>query len=175
MKPIVAALATLAFALASGKPASAALAVGAQAPDFTARGAQGGIIMTVKLSDLLKKGPVVLYFFPSAFTGDAPDESHEFADNIEKFRAAGATVLGMSRDAVETLARFSTEECASKFPMASADESIVNGFDVNDGAMFNTRTTYVIATSGKIDFVHDDEDYRDHVKYALAFVQAMKK
>jgi peroxiredoxin Q/BCP len=59
--------------------------------------------------------------------------------------------------------------------MASADESIVDGFDVNDGAMFNSRTTYVIAPSGKIVFVHDDEDYSHHVKNALAFVQAMKK
>jgi peroxiredoxin Q/BCP len=175
MKPILTALATLALALALTTPASAALAVGAQAPDFTARGAQGGTIMTVDLSDLLKKGAVVLYFFPSAFTGGSAAESHEFAENIDRFRAAGATVLGMSRDTVDTLARFSTEECASKFPMASADESIVNGFDVNDGAMFNTRTTYVIAPSGKIAFVHDDEDYSDHVKNTLAFVQAMKK
>jgi peroxiredoxin Q/BCP len=175
MKPILTALTTLGIALALTTPASAALPVGAQAPDFTARGAQGRTIMTLKLFDLLKKGPVVLYFFPSVFTGGSSAESHEFADNIDKFRAAGATVLGMSRDAVDTLARFSTEECAGKFPMASADESIVNGFDVNDGASFNTRTTYVIAPSGKIAFVHDDEDYSYHVKNTLAFVQAMKK
>jgi peroxiredoxin Q/BCP len=175
MKPILTALATQALALALTSPASAALAVGAQAPDFTAGGTQGGTGMTVALSALLKKGPVVLYFFPSAFTGGSPAECHEFADNIDRFRAAGATVLGMSRDTLDTLARFSTEECASKFPLASADESIVDGFDVNDGAMFNTRTTYVIAPSGKIAFVHDDDDYSDHVKNALAFVQAMKK
>ena len=174
MKPILTALATLALALALITPASAALAVGAQAPDFTAHGAQGGTIMTVNLSDLLKKGPVVLYFFPSVFSGGSSAESREFADNIDKFRAAGATVLGMSRDTLDTLARFSTEECASKFPMASADESTVNGFDVNDGAQFNTRTTYVIAPSGKIAFVDDDDDYSNHVKRALAFVQAMK-
>jgi peroxiredoxin Q/BCP len=175
MKPILTALATLALALAHTTPASAALAVGAQAPDFTAHATQGATILTVQLSALLKKGPVVLYFFPSAFTGGSPAESHEFADNIDQFGAAGATVLGMSRDTLDTLARFSTEQCASKFPMASADESIVDGFDVNDGAMFNTRTTYVIAPSGKIAFVHDDDDYSDHVKNALAFVQAMKK
>jgi peroxiredoxin len=175
MKPILTALATLPLALAHTIPASAALTVGAQAPEFTARGTQGGTIVTVDLSALLKKGPVVLYFFPSAFTGGSPAESHEFADNIDKFRAAGATVLGMSRDTLDTLARFSSEECAGKFPMVSADESIVDGFDVNDGAMFNTRTTYVIAPSGKIAFVHDDEDYSDHVKKTLAFVQAMKK
>ena len=175
MKPILTALTILGMGLALSTPASAALVVGAQAPDFTAPGAQGGTVMTLKLSDLLKKGPVVLYFFPSAFTGGSPAESHQFADNIDKFRAAGATVLGMSRDTVDTLARFSTEQCAGKFPMASADESIVDGFDVNDGAMFNTRTTYVIAPSGKIVYVHDDDDYSNHVKNSLAFVQAMKK
>jgi peroxiredoxin Q/BCP len=173
MKPVPTALATLALALST--PACAALAVGAQAPDFTARGTQGGTIVTVELSALLKKGPVVLYFFPSAFSGGSAAESHEFADNIDKFRAAGATVLGMSRDTLDTLARFSSEQCASKFPMVSADESIVDGFEVNDGAMFNTRTTYVIAPSGKIAFVHDDEDESGHVKNTLAFVQAMKK
>jgi thioredoxin-dependent peroxiredoxin len=175
MKPILTAVATLALALVFNTPASAALAVGAQAPDFTASGAQSGIVLTVKLSDLLKKGPVVLYFFPSAFTGGAPAESREFADNIDKFRAAGAAVLGMSRDSIDTLVRFSSEECAGKFPVASADERIVNGFDVNDGATFNTRTTYVIEPSGKIAFVHDDDDYSGHVKKALAFLQAMQK
>lgn len=175
MKPILTALATLALALALTTTASAILVVGAQAPDFSARGTQGGTIMTVELSALLKKGPVVLYFFPSAFTDGSRAESHEFADNIDKFRAAGATVLGMSRDTVDTLGRFSTEECAGKFPMASADESILDGFDVNDGAMFNYRTTYVIAPSGKIAFVYDEDDYTNHVKKTLAFVQAMKK
>jgi thioredoxin-dependent peroxiredoxin len=167
-------LAAAILSLVSASPATAALAVGDPAPDFSARGAQGSTIMTVVLSELLKKGPVVIYFIPSAFTGGTA-ESHEFAENIDKFRAAGASVVGMSRDSVDTLARYSTEECAGKFPMASASESIVNGFDVNDGAMFNTRTTYVIAPSGKIAFVHDDDDYGGHVKSALAFVQGMKQ
>jgi peroxiredoxin len=80
----------------------------------------------------------------------------------------------MSRDSIETLARYSTQECAGKFPLASASESLVNAYDFNDGAMFNTRTTYVIDRAGKIVFVHDDDDYRDHVKRALAFVLGMK-
>lgn len=168
---LAAAIAILPLVTASS--AAAALAVGVSAPDFSARGAQGGTIMTVHLSQLLKQGPVVIYFFPSAFTDAA--ESREFAENIDKFRAAGASVVGMSRDSVDTLARYSTEECAGKFPMASASESLVNAFDVNDGAMFNTRTTYVIAPSGRIVFVHDDDDHSDHVKRALAFVQGMKK
>ena len=172
MKPVVAAAVAI-LSLAAARPAAAALAVGEPAPDFSTQGAQGDAIMTVKLSDLLKDGPVVLYFFPSAFTEAA--ESREFAENIDKFRAAGANVVGMSRDSVETLARFSADTCDGKFPMASASESIVNDFDVNDGAMFNTRTTYVIAPSGEIVFVYDNDDDSRHVRNALAFVEGMEK
>ena len=172
MKSVLAA-ATATLSLVAASSAAAALAVGDPAPDFSTRGAQGGTMITVDLSELLKKGPVVIYFFPSAFTDTA--ESHGFAENIDKFRSAGASVVGISRDSVDTLTRYSTEECAGKFPMASASESLVNAFDVNDGAMFNSRTTYVIAPSGKIVFVHDDDDYSDHVKRALAFVQGMKQ
>jgi len=156
-------------------PASAALAVGAQAPDFSTPGAQGGTAVSLDLSELLKKGPVVIFFLPTVFTGGSSEEGHEFADNIDKFRAAGATVVGMSRDPLDALARFSSEECAGKFPMASADLGVVTGFDVNDSANFTTRTTYVIAPGGRIAFVHDDDDYHGHVKNTLAFVQGMKR
>jgi thioredoxin-dependent peroxiredoxin len=169
MKSAVATLLSLVFVVR----AWAALPVGAQAPNFVAPGVQGATAMTVDLSELLKKGPVVIFFFPSAFAGGSSEESREFADNIDKFRAAGATVVGMSRDPVDALARFSTEECAGKFPLASADLNIVTGFDVNDNANFTTRTTYVIGLTGNIAFVHDDDGYRGHVKNALAFVQRM--
>ncbi len=172
MKPVVAGTAAF-LALAFASPASAALTLGAAAPQFTAPGAEAGKASTVDLAALLKQGPVVLYFFPSAFTD--PAESRDFADNVEKFRAAGASVVGMSRDGVETLARYSAEVCGGKFTVASANEALVNAYDVNDGAMFNTRTTYVIDRSGKIAFVHDDDDYRDHAKRSLAFVAAMAK
>lgn len=147
--------------------------MGDAAPVFTAPGAQGGTAMTVDLAALLEQGPVVLFFFPSAFT-EGP-ECREFADNIDRFRAAGVSVIGMSRDSVETLSRFSTEQCAGKIPMASASETIVNGFDVNDGAMFNTRTSFVIDTAGRIAFVHDEDDYSGHMKRTLAFAQGMKR
>lgn len=165
------AIATL--SLVAARPAAASLAVGAPAPHFSARGVQGGTVLTVDLSELLQKGAVVLFFFPSAFT-DGP-ECKAFAKNIEEFSAAGVSVVGVSRDGVDTLARFSNEECGGKFPLASADESLVNSFDVNDGATFNTRTTYVIAPSGRIVFVHDDNDYGSHVRSALAFVEGMKR
>ena len=145
--------------------------MGDAAPVFTAPGARGGTAMTVDLAALLRQGPVVLFFFPSAFT-EGP-ECREFADNIDSFRAAGVSVVGMSRDSVETLSRFSTEQCGGKIPMASASETIVNGFDVNDGAMFNTRTSFVIDTAGRVAFVHDEDDYSGHMKRTLAFIQGM--
>ncbi len=172
MKPVLAAAAAI-LSLVAANPAAAALAVGDSAPDFSIDGAQGSTRMTVALAELRQKGPVVIFFFPSAFT-DAP-ECRDFAANIDAFRAAGASVVGISRDSLDTLARFSAEECAAKVPLARADESLVNGFDVNDGAMFNTRTTYVVAPSGKIAFVNDDMDYAGHAKSALAFVQGMAR
>jgi peroxiredoxin len=159
--------------LVTADPAAAALRTGDPAPEFSAQGAQDGKLIAVDLSELLKTGPVVLYFFPSAFTD--PSESREFAANAEKFRAAGASVVGVSRDSVDTLVRYSTEQCAGKFPVVSADQSTVNAFDVNDGAMFNTRTTYVILPSGKIAFVDDDAEPEDHARNALAFVESLKK
>lgn len=170
MKSVLAFAATL-LSLAAANPAVAALAVGDPAPDFSADGTQGAARMTVALSELRKIGPVVIFFFPSAFTDAA--ECREFAENADRFSAVGVSVVGISRDSVDTLARFSTEECGGKFPMASASESLVNAFDVNDGAMFNNRTTFVIARSGKIAYVDDDADYDGHVKSVLAFVQGM--
>ncbi len=161
------------LSLGVANPAIAALAVGDTAPDFSADAAQGKVGMTLSLADLRKSGPVVVFFIPSAFT-DAP-ECRDFAGKIDQFRAAGVSVVGISRDSSETLARFSADECAAKFPMASANEALVNGFDVNDGAMFNTRTTYVITSDGKIAFVNDDAEFGSHAKAALTFVQAMKR
>jgi len=167
--------AAILLGLVFATPAPAALAVGAPAPNFSIPGAQGGTAMTIDLSELLKKGPVVLFFFPSVFIGGSAEEGHEFADNIDRFRAAGAAVIGLSRDPLEALARFSTEECSGIFPIASADLGLVTGFDVNDNSNFTTRTSYVIGRTGKIAFVHDDDDYRSHVKSTLAFLQAMPR
>ena len=172
MKSVFAA-ASLVLSIGTSSPVAAALKIGDSAPDFSTQGAYDGMLVIVDLAELLKRGLVVVYFFPTAFTDSA--ETRDFAKNFERFRAAGASVVGISRDSVDTLARFSAEECGGKFPVASASESLVNAFDVNDGAMFNTRTTYVVAPSGKIVFVHDDNDYRGHVRRTLAFVMEMKK
>lgn len=157
------------------KAATSALPVGAKAPDFTTRGALAGRIFTLKLSDELKKGPVVLYFFPAAFTPGCTAEAHEFAEMSDEFRKAGATVIGMSADPVDKLAKFSVEECRNKFAVASAGPAIVKGFDVAlpVGGMTN-RTSYVIAPTGRIAYVHSAMSYKDHVKNTLAAVKAMQ-
>jgi peroxiredoxin len=151
----------------------AALSPGDVVAPFTVEAVENGSAKQVELAALLQAGPVVLYFFPSAFTEDA--ETREFATNIQNFRAAGVTVLGMSRDSVASLTGLSTGAAQGRFALASADEALVNAFDVNDGAMFNTRTTYVIAPSGRIVFVHNDDEVRDHVKKTLIFVEGIKK
>lgn len=160
--------------------AMAALPVGAKAPDFTTRGAKAGKTFTLTLSHQLKHGPVVLYFFPKAFTPGCSAEAREFAEHVEDFRKAGATVIGMSADPVDDLVAFSTKECAGKFAVASAGPAIVSGYDVALKVMklpagLTDRTSYVIAPSGRIVFVHSEMNYSGHVKSTLAAVQAMKQ
>ncbi len=176
MKRVIFSLALAATVLGSGS-AMAALAVGAKAPDFTTRGAIAGKTFTVTLSHQLKRGPVVLYFFPKAFTPGCSAEAREFAENIDKFKAAGATVIGMSADPVDDLVSFSTKECAGKFAVASAGPNIVSGYDValKMRPGMTDRTSYVIAPSGRIAFVHSEMNYAGHVKSTLAAVEAMKQ
>ena len=160
-------------------PASAALAPGAKAPDFTTRGAIAGKPFTLNLRSQLRKGPVVLYFFPAAFTGGCNAEANAFADEVDAFRAAGATVIGMSADPVERLQAFCSEHCAGKFAVATASPVIVRGFDVAlgrevEGRQITNRTSYVIAPNGKILFVHSDMNPADHVRSTLAAVRRWK-
>jgi peroxiredoxin Q/BCP len=176
MKSVKIALALAAAALGS-QAAMAALAIGAKAPDFTTRGALAGKTFTLTLSHQLKRGPVVLYFFPKAFTPGCSAEAREFAEHIEDFKKAGAMVIGMSADPVEDLVAFSTKDCAGKFAVASAGPNIVSGYDValKMRPGMTDRTSYVIAPSGRIAFVHSEMNYAGHVKSTLAAVEAMKQ
>ncbi|MES2337911.1 MAG: redoxin domain-containing protein [Pseudomonadota bacterium] len=181
MRPILA----LAAAALLATPAVAALAPGAKAPDFKTRGGQAGKIVNVHLAALLRKGPVVLYFFPAAGTKGCNAEAAAFAEAIPQFRAAGATVVGMSADSVEVLRDFSTKECAGKFTVASAGPKVVAGYDVAlgrqiktpSGAMTNAtnRTSYVIARDGRIAYAHSELDASHHVENTLAAVKALKR
>ena len=100
-------------------PAAAALKVGDAAPDFTAPATLGGQEFTFHLKEALKKGPVVVYFYPAAFTKGCTIEAHDFAEAMPDFRAAGASVIGVSHDDIATLNKFSVSECQSKFPVAA--------------------------------------------------------
>ena len=157
-------------------PALAALKEGAKAPDFTTTGALAGKPFKVHLKDQLKKGPVVLYFFPKAFTDGCTAEAHAFSDAIADFRKAGASVIGMSADDLPTLQRFSVKECRNSFPVATATAATQKAYDVAwaEHPGLTTRTSYVIARNGKIVMVHDDRDFSQHVAKTLAAVKALK-
>ena len=106
----------LALSVVVALPALAALTKGAKAPDFSAKASLAGKEIAFSLSAALKKGPVVVYFYPSAFTGGCNVEAHTFAENKEKFDAAGASIIGVSRDSIERLNAFSADSqyCAGK-------------------------------------------------------------
>ena len=168
------------LALAVATPAAATLAVGAKAPDFTTRGAIAGKVVNVNLARQLKKGPVVLYFFPAAFTPGCSAEARAFAEHIADFKAAGATVIGMSADPVDDLVKFSATECAGKFAVASAGPGVIAGYDVALGRQVKgrdatNRTSYVIAPDGSIRFVHSDMAADKHVALTLAAVRKLSQ
>lgn len=152
-------------------PALASLPVGAVAPNFTAPASLGGKVYTFNLAAALKKGPVVLYFYPAAFTKGCTIEAHTFAVAMPQFRALHATVIGVSRDPIAKLQRFSTSVCRSKFPVA-ADQTgaIVKEYDATlPGTPVANRISYVIAPSGKIIYTYTNMTKpQAHVANALA-------
>lgn len=170
----------LLFALAAttliAAPADAALKVGAKAPDFTTTGAIGGKPFKLHLASELRKGPVVLYFFPKAFTSGCTAEAHAFSESIGDFKRAGARVIGMSADNLATLKDFSVKECRSAFPVATATPATQKAYDVAwaEHPGITTRTSYVIDRKGKVVMVHDDLDFSQHVAKTLAAVKALK-
>ena len=166
-----------ALALATGAmPASAALDRGVAAPQFTTTAALAGRTFSFDLAAKLRQGPVVLYFFPRAFTQGCTLEAHAFAEAMPQFTAAGASVLGMSGDDIATLQRFSTEECRDAFPVGQATASIIRQYDVALGqSAMTSRTSYVIAQDGRVTMVHSDMDWREHVNLTLAAVRALRR
>ena len=160
--------------------AFAALKIGDPAPQFTADAAVGGQRFTFSLADALRHGPVVLYFFPKAFTKGCTVEAHEFSEAAADFAAAGATLIGMSSDKIATLSDFSTRECRAKFPVAAdPDLAVIRAYDVvkmrlpGMGGISN-RTSYVIAPDRRILYVYSDLSPAKHVVNTLAAVRAWR-
>lgn len=170
-------------------PAMAALKEGDKAPDFKTDASLAGKSFKFSLKDALKKGPVVVYFYPSAYTGGCNIQAHTFAVNSDKFAAAGATIIGVSLDSIKRLNDFSADPqyCAGKFPTASdADGSISKSYDLKVAAGkpgikdtrgveidhgFAERTTFVVTPDGKIAATIGGMAPADNVTKALEEVQ----
>jgi peroxiredoxin (alkyl hydroperoxide reductase subunit C) len=157
--------------------AYADLKPGDLAPNFTALATLGGKTFSYTLHDALKQGPVVLYFYPAAFTKGCTIEAHDFAEAIDQYKALGASVIGVSHDPIEKLQKFSVSECRSKFPVAAdTDGSIMKAYDAVMPILSNyaSRTSYVIAPDGKILYVYSSLFPDKHVKNTLAAVKKWK-
>jgi len=154
--------------------AGATLSVGDPAPDFTTQASLGGKEFAYTLSAALKTGPVVLYFYPAAFTTGCTIEAHNFAEAVDKYKAFGASVIGVSADSLETLNKFSLSECRSKFPVASdATQSIMKSYDavLLSRTSYASRTSYVIAPNGRIIYAYSAMSPDKHVENTLAAVR----
>lgn len=174
-------------------PSWAALKEGDVAPDFTLQASQAGKAFSYSLKDALKKGPVVVYFYPSAYTGGCNIQAHTFAVNADKFAAAGASIIGVSLDSIKRLNTFSAdpEYCAGKIPVASdADGKVAKGFDlavteipagrkdtrgveIDHGRV--DRTTFIVAPDGKVVATVGSLPPAANVEKALEIVQGLGK
>ncbi len=183
----------LAGVLASGVvlPAMAALEAGKTAPDFALKASLAGKAFDFSLKEKLKSGPVVVYFYPSAYTNGCNLQAHSFSVNSEKFAKAGATVIGVSLDSIERLNDFSSdpEYCAGKVAVASDPEGkVAKSFELNvreaaTGKVdsrgkaidhgFAERTTFIITEDGKIASTISGVSPTDNVKQALAAVEKL--
>ncbi len=160
-------------------PAWAELTVGATAPAFSAKAAQGGTELTFALAEALKKGPVVVYFYPKSFTSVCTEEAHLFAEAMPEFETLGSSVIGISADTIDTQREFSRTACRDKFPVAADPQGkIVKAYDVlawkEGDSIFASRTSYVITPDGKVASVLTASDAGSHIQSALTFVKAWK-
>lgn len=155
--------------------AQAELKPGARAPDFKAPAALAGNTYTFELNEALKKGPVVVYFYPKAFTRGCTIEATLFAEATEKFAALHATVIGVSGDDIETLKKFSTGPCGGKFAVAAdLDRTIMKAYDASLTLIpsMADRISYVVTPDRKILFVHSGMSPDQHVSETLKALTA---
>ena len=161
-----------ALALATGSvSALAALDVGDKAPAFSIDAALAGKVFKFSLADKLKSGPVVLYFFPAAFSNDCTIEAHQFAEATDQYNQLGASVIGVSSDDIDTLKRFSTTECRNKFAVgADMDQTVMKSYDavLFYKTDYANRTSYVIAPNGTIVYQFTSLNPTRHVANTLS-------
>jgi peroxiredoxin Q/BCP len=161
----------------AASPSYAALNVGENAPTFTTQASLGGKEFTFSLAESMKQGPVVLYFYPAAFTKGCTIEAHDFAEAMDQYRALSATVVGVSHDNIETLDKFSVSECGSKFPVAAdTDQRIMKSYDAILAIKpeYANRTSYVISPNGRIIYSFTDLSPEKHVKNTLSALRKWK-
>lgn len=175
MKRFFTAAASLSLAALCAAPAFAQLEQGATAPQFAADGFLAGQPFSFDLKDALKNGPVVLYFFPAAFTPGCNLEASLFADAADDFEAAGATLIGATAGNTDQLSEFSEKHCANKFPVVSASDDVIAAYDValEQREGWTDRTSYVIAPDGSITLSYSDLQPTDHIQKTLDAVKAM--
>jgi thioredoxin-dependent peroxiredoxin len=169
--------AALLAALLLALPAHALLQPGDRAPVFSAPASLGGSVFTFALADALRKGPVVLYFYPKAFTQGCTIEARLFAEATERFQALGATVIGVSGDDIDTLKRFSVSECGGKFAVAAdGDRAIMKAYDavMVPGTSYAKRASYVIVPDGTIVYAYSDLSPDKHVENTLSALKAWR-
>lgn len=155
--------------------ANAALPVGAVAPQVATQAVLAGKPFEFRLDEALKKGPVVLYFFPAAFTSGCTVEAHDFSDATPQFSAAGATVIGLSHDPIDKLSRFSVTECRNRFAVGVATGATISAYHVKIPVLsMSDRTSYVIAPDGKILLAYSAMSPAGHVEKTLAAVRAWR-
>lgn len=154
-------------------PARAALDIGDKAPDFSVQAALNGKVFKYSLTEALAKGPVVLYFFPAAFSEACSIEAHQFAEAMPSFEALGASVIGVSGDEIEPITRFSVQACQGKFPVAAdAKMEVIKAFDaaMTTRPDFANRVSYVIAPNGTVVASYLSLNPNKHVERMLAAV-----
>jgi peroxiredoxin Q/BCP len=169
-------LATALILAAAAFAAQAALKPGDAAPQFSADAALGGQTFRFQLADALAKGPVVLYFYPKAFTSGCTYEANQFAEASERFAKHGATVIGVSNDDIETLKRFSVEACRSKFAVAAdAKAQVIRAYDAQIATRpdMADRISYVIGRDGRIAYAFRDGNPDGHVANTLKVVEQL--
>ena len=159
-------------------PAWAALDIGERAPDFTAQAALAGEQFRFSLAESLAQGPVVLYFFPAAFSVGCSAEAHEFAEAIGKFRALGASVIGVSTDDIETQTKFSTQACQGKFPVASdSGKTVIKSYDAAMMILpdYANRISYVIGPDHSVLYSYQSLNPSKHVEKTLGALRDWEK